>query len=83
MTCNLTTLLSAELLRKSSFRRRVHKRLDHLEDLEVDGKIIFEWILNMLRGTDWILMGQDRDKWLTCKTGHENSKTVRATKFFD
>jgi hypothetical protein len=64
MTRNLTTLLIVEILKKSPFRRRAHKRLDHSEDLEVDGMIILKCILNMLRDTDWILKGQDRDKWL-------------------
>lgn len=64
MIRNFTTLLNAELRRKSSFLRRVHKSLDNLEDLEVEGKIILKWILIMLRDMDWVLMGQDRDKRL-------------------
>jgi hypothetical protein len=68
MTSNLTALLNAELHRKSSFLRRAHKRLGHFEDLEVDGMIILKWILIILRGTDGILMGQDRDKRLALVT---------------
>jgi hypothetical protein len=35
---------------------------DHLEDPDVDGRIILEWIFGK-RDMDWIDMAQDRDRW--------------------
>jgi hypothetical protein len=35
-----------------------------LKDAGVDGKIILKWILEIWeRGTDWIDLAQDRDRW--------------------
>jgi hypothetical protein len=35
-----------------------------LEDPGVDGRIILKWILEKwVRGTDWINLAQDRDRW--------------------
>jgi hypothetical protein len=34
----------------------------HYEDLDVDGKIVLEWILGW-DGMDWIHLVQDRDQW--------------------
>jgi hypothetical protein len=39
---------------------------DHLEDLDVDGRIILKWIFKKWDGDggmDWIDMAQDRDRW--------------------
>ena len=37
---------------------------DDLEDPNVDGRIILKWILETWdRGTDWIGLVQDRDRW--------------------
>jgi hypothetical protein len=40
------------------------KEGDHLEDSRVDGRIILKCIFVMWdRGTDWIDLVQDRDRW--------------------
>jgi hypothetical protein len=41
------------------------KGRDHLEDLNVDEKIILDWILwkTGWEGVDWIHLAQDRDQW--------------------
>jgi hypothetical protein len=38
---------------------------DHLEDLDVDGRIILKWILQEIgcNGVDWIDMAQHKNKW--------------------
>jgi hypothetical protein len=37
---------------------------DHLGDRGVDGRIILKWIFKKWdRGTDWIQLAQDRDRW--------------------
>jgi hypothetical protein len=37
---------------------------DHLEDLDVDGRIILKWILKQWLGDmDWNALAQDRDSW--------------------
>jgi hypothetical protein len=37
---------------------------DHLEDPDVDGKIIFRWIFRKWDGAlDWTDQNQDRDRW--------------------
>jgi hypothetical protein len=37
---------------------------DHLEDLGVDGRILFKWVVkNWDGGMDWIYLAQDRDGW--------------------
>ena len=37
---------------------------DHLEDLVIDGRIIFKWIFKKQDGgVDWFVMVQDRDRW--------------------
>jgi hypothetical protein len=37
---------------------------DHLEDPDVDGRIILKWIFKMwVGGMDWIDMAQDTDRW--------------------
>jgi hypothetical protein len=35
---------------------------DHLEDLDIDRRIILKWILGM-EAMDWIHLAQDRDWW--------------------
>jgi len=35
---------------------------DHLENLSVDGRMIFKWIWD--GGMDWIDLALDRDRWL-------------------
>jgi hypothetical protein len=37
-------------------------RRDQSEDLGVDGRIIFEWILKG-NGVDWMDLAQDRGQW--------------------
>jgi hypothetical protein len=39
------------------------KGRDHLEDLGVDGRIIFEWILRKYGGRMELDAAQDRDQW--------------------
>ena len=42
------------------------KKGDHLEDPDVDGRIILKWILEKSDGgMDWIDLAQDRDRWRT------------------
>jgi hypothetical protein len=38
---------------------------DHLEDPDVDGRIILKWIFKKWGGgdMDWIDMAEDRDRW--------------------
>jgi len=37
---------------------------DYLEELGVDGRIIYRWILKTWEGVmDWIELAQDRDRW--------------------
>jgi len=52
--------------------REVHTRFrwgklrerDHLEDLEVDGRIILRWNFRKWDGgTDWIDRAKERDRW--------------------
>jgi hypothetical protein len=43
------------------------KGIDHLEDLEVDGKILLERILGKYDGVDWIHLAEDRDQWRILK----------------
>jgi len=40
---------------------------DQLEDLNVDGRIIFEWIFKEQdwEAVDWIDVAQDKDSWRT------------------
>ena len=40
---------------------------DHLEDPDVDGRIILRWIFRKwdVGGMDWIDVAQDRDRWRT------------------
>jgi hypothetical protein len=40
-----------------------HEEEDHLEDLGVDGRIIFKWIFRKRWGMKWIDLTQDRDRW--------------------
>jgi hypothetical protein len=36
----------------------------HMEDLDVDGRIILKWIFREWdAGIDWIDLAQDRDRW--------------------
>jgi hypothetical protein len=40
------------------------KDRDHLEGLDIVGRIIFKWILKKEnRDIDWVYFVQDRDKW--------------------
>ena len=39
---------------------------DHLEDLDVDGRLILKWIFKQwggMGGMGWIHLAQDRDRW--------------------
>jgi hypothetical protein len=38
---------------------------DHLDDPDVDGRIILRWIFRKWKvgGVDWIELAQDREKW--------------------
>jgi hypothetical protein len=37
---------------------------DHLEDPDVDGRIILRWVLRKwVGGMDWIDLAEDRDRW--------------------
>ena len=41
----------------------------HLDDLNVEGRIILKWVFNEWDGgMDWIDMGRDRDRWLALVT---------------
>jgi hypothetical protein len=40
------------------------KEGDHLEDLDVNGRVILKWIFKMWDDSmDWIDLTQDRDRW--------------------
>jgi hypothetical protein len=46
------------------FCRRNLRERDHLEDPDVDGRIILRWIFRKRDGRmDWIDMDEDRDRW--------------------
>jgi hypothetical protein len=49
----------------TGFRWGNLKEKDHVEDPEVDGRIILRWILRIVgcEGMDWIDLAQDRDRW--------------------
>jgi hypothetical protein len=37
---------------------------DHLEDLDVEGRITLKWVIKKQEGEmDWIRLAQDLDKW--------------------
>jgi hypothetical protein len=39
------------------------KEPDHLEDPDIDSRILKGILILRLKGIDWILMAQERDKW--------------------
>jgi hypothetical protein len=41
------------------------RKRDHLEDVEVDGRIVLRWIFTRSGryGTDWIDLAHDRNRW--------------------
>jgi hypothetical protein len=40
------------------------RELDHLEDRDIDGRIILKWIFEKgVCGMDWIDLAQYRDRW--------------------
>jgi hypothetical protein len=39
------------------------ERYRPLENLGMNGRIIFKWILNVLEDVEWIILAQDSDKW--------------------
>jgi hypothetical protein len=40
------------------------QRRDHLDDPDVDGRIILKWILRKWNGDmDWTQLAEDRDRW--------------------
>ena len=47
---------------------------DHLEDPDVDGRIILRWIFRKWDGggMDWIELAQDRDRWRALVTAVMN-----------
>jgi hypothetical protein len=50
----------------AEFCWRNRSERDHVEGLDVDGRIILKWILRLYSGggMDWIHLAQDRCKWL-------------------
>ena len=47
---------------------------DHLEDIEVDRRIILKWVFKKwVAGVDWIDVAQDRDKCCPLVTGVKKS----------
>jgi hypothetical protein len=52
--------------RRGAYRVLMGRRdgKNHLEDIEVDGRIILKWIFKKWNGgMDWIALAQDRDRW--------------------
>jgi hypothetical protein len=40
------------------------RKIDHLEDPGIDGRIMFRWIFTKQNGgMVWIVLAQDRDRW--------------------
>jgi len=58
---------------------------DHLEDADVDGRIILRWIFRKWDGgIDWIDLSQDRDRWRALANGgNEPSGSIKWGKFLD
>jgi hypothetical protein len=54
-------------------RKRKEKTRDYLRDLDVNRRIILEWILQKWgggEGVNWVHLAQDRDQWRgSVKTG--------------
>jgi hypothetical protein len=47
-----------------AFWREIQKERDHLEGLDLGGRIIIKWIFEKQNGgMDWINLAQDRDQW--------------------
>jgi hypothetical protein len=44
-------------------RDRYQKERDYSEDLGVDGRTLFEWILEKWEVVDWMDQAQNRDQW--------------------
>jgi hypothetical protein len=48
----------------TGFRWRNLKEKEHLEEADVDRRIILRWIFRKwVRSMDWIDLAQDRDRW--------------------
>ena len=58
------------------------RETDHLEDPDVDGRIILRWIFRKRdeKGMDWIDTAQDRD---TCNGGNESSVSTKCGEFLN
>jgi hypothetical protein len=46
-------------------RREIPQGKNHLEDLDVDGRLIFKQMFNEVewKGVNWIDLAEDRGKW--------------------
>jgi hypothetical protein len=60
------------------------KERDHLEDPDIDGRIILRCIFRKwdVGGMDWIELAQDRDRWQgTCEYGNETLGSIKCGEF--
>jgi hypothetical protein len=62
---------------QTGFWRESMRKVDHLEDTDVDGRIIVRWIL-VGWGMDWIDLAQDRGRRRgSCKRGNEIRGSIK------
>jgi len=56
------------------FRCRYLGERDHLEELGVDGRIIFKYFFSRtgMGGVDWIVVAQGRGRWLALLSAGKN-----------
>ena len=57
-------------------------RKNHLEDLDVDGRIIFKWIFIGEKGVALVDLAQNGDKWRAELNGNQSSVSINEGNFW-